>query len=60
MNIENYNTKNIQDDIRTQLQLGKSRERRAERKASDYSKDPSDIKARDKNKKAVVSKFRQM
>lgn len=46
--------------MRTQLQLGKAREERAERKASDYSKDPSEIKARDKHKKAVVSKFRQM
>lgn len=43
-----------------QLKVLKAREKRAEKNASDFARDPSKIIVKDKNGKSVVSKFRQV
>jgi hypothetical protein len=58
--LKNYSEEQITNDIQKQLEIAKSREKLAAKEASDYSKDPSRIKVRDKDGKAVVSKFRQI
>lgn len=42
------------------MEIAKAREQDHPKKASDFVRDPSDIQARDKNGRAVVSKFRQI
>lgn len=42
------------------MELARARDRHQPRTASDYSRDPSQIKVRDRQGKAVVSKFRQV
>lgn len=60
INLPNYTQEQIQRDIQQQLEISKSRRKMEPVKASDFSRDPSSIKVRGKDNKAVVSKVRQI
>ncbi len=60
LNLSNYTPEQLGEDFENQKKKLRARERRAPNKASDYGKDPSQIKVKDKEGKAVVSKFRQI
>lgn len=60
MNLGNYTDEQLQKDVSRQVELSKVREEVAIKRASDFSRDPSEVKVRGPDGKFVVSKFRQI
>lgn len=60
MNLVNYTDQQISEDAGLQYKIKNYRERFEANKASDYSRDPSEIYVKDKDGKYRVSKFRQI